>query len=248
MKTFVPSYYEKFSCIAEKCSHTCCVGWEIDIDEASLEKYKEIPDIREKISFSDTPHFELSKDEVCPFLASSGLCDMISRYGEGMLCQICRDHPRFRNFIAGREEIGLGLVCEEAARIILSEKEPLRFVMLSDDGEISPSDPEDEEILCRRDALLRVNPYEGPSARLYEYLVFRHFADSVYDGRTEAREEFIRECHREITDAWSKTDGSLNSLVEYVIIWSYDNEYDEEETERQLSEIEKRLSKTNTTE
>ena len=37
MKIYVPDYYSEFSCIADKCSDNCCIGWEIDIDENSLE-------------------------------------------------------------------------------------------------------------------------------------------------------------------------------------------------------------------
>ena len=37
MKLIAPDYYNKFSCIADKCRHSCCVGWEIDIDENTNE-------------------------------------------------------------------------------------------------------------------------------------------------------------------------------------------------------------------
>ena len=39
MKLCAPKYYKKFRCIADKCEHNCCVGWEIDVDESALEKY-----------------------------------------------------------------------------------------------------------------------------------------------------------------------------------------------------------------
>ncbi len=45
--------------------------------------------------------------------------------GEKSLCQICADHPRFRNFYSHGEEIGLGLCCEAAAELVLSQKEPM---------------------------------------------------------------------------------------------------------------------------
>lgn len=31
MNLYVPDYYPAFRCIAERCRHTCCAGWEIDI-------------------------------------------------------------------------------------------------------------------------------------------------------------------------------------------------------------------------
>ena len=39
MKTYAPDYYKKFVCIADKCRHSCCVGWEIDVDDISYNKY-----------------------------------------------------------------------------------------------------------------------------------------------------------------------------------------------------------------
>ena len=59
MKLYAPSYYKDFKCIADKCAHNCCIGWEIDIDEISLEKYKSLkngygPTIMNSISLEDT--------------------------------------------------------------------------------------------------------------------------------------------------------------------------------------------------
>ena len=39
---YAPKYYKKFKCIADKCQHSCCVGWEIDIDRESEEKYSRL--------------------------------------------------------------------------------------------------------------------------------------------------------------------------------------------------------------
>ena len=40
MFVMIPEYYNKFKCIASKCSDNCCIGWEIDIDSKTYEKYK----------------------------------------------------------------------------------------------------------------------------------------------------------------------------------------------------------------
>ena len=37
-----PKYYSDFQCIAGSCPDTCCAGWQIVIDEESLEKYGKI--------------------------------------------------------------------------------------------------------------------------------------------------------------------------------------------------------------
>ncbi len=136
MIEIVPNYYEKFKCIADKCKHNCCIGWEIDIDEETMNFYNSLDTpmgerIRECIE-GDEPHFILGKDDRCPFLNEKGLCDIISECGEDALCDICTLHPRFKNFYSTFEETGFGLCCEEAARIILSEKDKL-YLPVPDD-------------------------------------------------------------------------------------------------------------------
>ncbi len=125
MKLFAPAYYKNFKCNADKCTHTCCVGWEIDIDPDTLEKYSTLATgygrcVRESLAFDGTPHFALTEGERCPHLDEKGLCRIITELGEEYLCDICREHPRFYNLTARGMEVGLGMACEEAARLILS--------------------------------------------------------------------------------------------------------------------------------
>lgn len=128
MNTIIPSYYKDFRCTASKCSDCCCIGWEIDIDPDTLEKYKKTDletnlNIMEHIDTSgDEPHFILREDGRCPFLDEENLCEIYRSLGEEALCQICSLHPRFINNYGGRIEYGLDLCCEEAARIILTQK------------------------------------------------------------------------------------------------------------------------------
>lgn len=141
MQIITPSYYKNFKCIADKCKHSCCIGWEIEVDDFTVEKYKAVKGdfasrLKEDIDFCDAPHFKLDKDERCPFLNQNGLCDIITNLGEDMLCQICSDHPRFRNFYGEYEEIGLGMTCEAAAQIILSSQEKTIFNLPKDALEI----------------------------------------------------------------------------------------------------------------
>lgn len=133
MKTVYPDYYKDFKCIADKCRHNCCIGWEIDIDSKSLEFYQSVKGdfgkrLKENISLEGTPHFILAENERCPFLNCQNLCDIYKEYGEDKLCQICSDHPRFYNELDNRTEAGLGICCEEAARLIITKKEPFKLI------------------------------------------------------------------------------------------------------------------------
>ena len=160
MKQLVPDYYGEFQCIADACQHSCCIGWEIDIDDDSRRRFSEVPGalgekLRENIADEEEgAHFILAEDERCPFLLPSGLCELICHLAPDCLCQICADHPRFRSEFSGFEELGLGLCCEEAARLILTREAPMGLVTLSDDGEEEEL-YEDEELVLqvRRNAL-----------------------------------------------------------------------------------------------
>lgn len=161
MRTYAPDYYTIFSCIAEKCKHNCCVGWEIDIDSNTYDMYKTIPGefgnrLKQNIYTRDgNVAFRLGGDERCPFLNKNNLCEIILTLGEDKLCCICSDHPRFRNFFDQRVEIGLGLCCEEAARIVLSHKEKSKLIEIGhSDDEVMP---EDEKIFFDiRDEIIEI--------------------------------------------------------------------------------------------
>ncbi|MBQ3356414.1 MAG: flagellin lysine-N-methylase [Oscillospiraceae bacterium] len=157
MKEIKPSYYDEFHCTAGACRHTCCRDWEIDVDEATLSYYQTLPGqlgerLRQQIVTAEdgTAQFRLREDESCPFLNERNLCDLIPALGEEHLCQICTDHPRFRNFFSDRTEIGLGLCCEEAARLILTRREATCFI---EDGEETLL-TEETEILRLRTKLI----------------------------------------------------------------------------------------------
>jgi len=137
MKEIFPNYYKKFKCIADKCKHSCCIGWEIDIDEDTMELYNCLEgEFAEKIRANiegEVPQFILKEGERCPFLNKNGLCDIILTLGEDAICDICHLHPRFSNFYDDFTETGLGLCCEEAARIILTEEEKFSVPIIKDD-------------------------------------------------------------------------------------------------------------------
>ncbi|MBR5322133.1 MAG: flagellin lysine-N-methylase [Clostridia bacterium] len=133
MKLYAPEYYKNFKCIADKCKHSCCIGWEIDVDEHTLDKYNKLDSgygqtIKNNIAHKDTPHFLLSENDRCPHLNSEGLCKIILEYGDSYLCDICREHPRFYNHTSSGKEVGIGMSCEEACRIILESDNFLNII------------------------------------------------------------------------------------------------------------------------
>ena len=202
MQNAYPDYYPLFHCIADRCRHNCCIGWEIDVDGDSLAAYDQIGgEMGERLHkcidrSGEMPHFLLGEQERCPFLNGKNLCDLILYGGEGMLCQICTDHPRYRSFFSERTEIGVGLCCEEAARLILTRPEKTMLVTTGE-GEL---DEEETALLTLRDHLFaiaqnREEPIvpDVPLAQWAEFYLSLERMDEVWTGILEALREHADE-------------------------------------------------------
>ena len=204
MKLYAPEYYKKFKCIADKCEHSCCIGWEIDIDEETLEKYKNsnnpyAADILNSISFEGTPHFALCAGDRCPHLAQNGLCKIILSAGEEHLCAICRRHPRFYNY-TDVAETGLGMSCREAARLILSS--PGYDVMeeigeISTENEIYEFDSRRERSKVYKTLASKSISYKTRLDSLYAEYGLEAGEDSFWLGIISSL-EYLEEAHKEL--------------------------------------------------
>ena len=137
---YAPCYYNEFKCLAAGCRHSCCIGWEICIDDQTYEKYRQCADILGTVKEGeDGVCFALGENGRCPHLNNAGLCNIILSHGEDYLSEICRNHPRFFNYISNnRIEAGLGIVCEEACRLILENDKPFSLLKTAElDNELS---------------------------------------------------------------------------------------------------------------
>ena len=103
MRYLEPHYYDKFVCTAGDCPDSCCAGWQIVIDEASLERYGD-----EKSEFGTRLRNSIDWDEECfyqnnrrcAFLNEENLCDLYKALGPDSLCDTCRMYPRdFGNYL-----------------------------------------------------------------------------------------------------------------------------------------------------
>lgn len=160
MKEVTPSYYKKFKCIGSQCKHSCCIGWEIDIDGDTAKKYEKVGGVfgkrlRDCIDKSgECPHFILGDKERCPFLNKNNLCDIIINLGDSYLCEICDAHPRFKNYFSDRVEIGIGLCCEEACRIILNDNDPFLLEITENNEPCGELSEYEMETIVDRDGIL----------------------------------------------------------------------------------------------
>ena len=214
MKLTAPLYYKDFQCIADRCRHSCCVGWEIDVDEETEKKYTTLSGeyadtVRASIDREGTPHFRLLAGERCPHLDRCGLCKIITAYGDDALCDICREHPRFYNETARGKEVGLGMSCEEACRIILSSDDYDKWVTL---GDVEEGDVSEFDAIPMRDAILAILKEDSPyKCRLKRIARKTHASLSIHtDGAWRgilSSLEYLKEEHRALFSVYSSKKG-----------------------------------------
>lgn len=189
MKYHKPAFFDQFKCIGSACTDTCCAGWEIGVDETTAEGY-----LTEKGAFGDRLRREIGsepgeyffklKNNRCPFLNKENLCDIFINLGEDRLCDICREHPRFYNWFGDYTEVGLGLCCEEAERLLFSDSKPLTFIeedTQDEDDELSEEMWHDvEEDVC---------PAIEDDSDVDEYVDVSDELDESFDDELDESEE-----------------------------------------------------------
>ena len=122
--------YDNFICIAGDCPDTCCTGWDIMIDDDSLQRYTSYEGelgafIKSQVDF-ENKCFKHNGTK-CALINEEGLCTIQKNYGEEGLCRTCDRYPRHIEEFEDVEEYSLSLSCPEAARMMLLRKEPMSF-------------------------------------------------------------------------------------------------------------------------
>lgn len=205
MKLRVPFYYKEFQCSAGSCKDNCCVGgWEIDIDQETYDYYNELQgDIGDKlrsciVQNEDGDYCFALKEGKCPMLTEEGLCTIHKELGEQYLGVVCSQFPRFSEYYGPVKESGVGLACEEAARLILSENKPFSMIEDSFDEVYEPDSEYDSsyaaKIFMVRDTFFDILAMEGLSIN-EKLIVMLHIGflvqQCVNDGEFDSIKDVI---------------------------------------------------------
>lgn len=122
MERITPDYYDRFTCIADKCPITCCQEWKIAVDADTNRRWKKIlppqdvPQQKKNLS-AYTTHKDgtrvigLDENHQCPFLSSDKLCRLVCTYGDKVLSETCTIFPREVHRFENHEEVTLMPCC-----------------------------------------------------------------------------------------------------------------------------------------
>ena len=190
----VPDYYNAFHCLAGSCPRSCCIGWEVEIDDDTAAAYAAIPgelgcELRRQLQTDEygARCFPLSGAR-CPFLDKDDLCRIHRELGQEYTSITCREHPRFTEEFGPLREISLSASCPEAARLLCGGDKPLTFPesVLPEDDE--PGDDWLEPLLAFRDAAfsLLADQAEPIRRRMAQVLMLACAAQSLLDEELAA--------------------------------------------------------------
>lgn len=101
MELLKPDYYDEFTCIADKCTISCCREWKINIDDETYRNWKTIQPPSEvsghrsclqayTMKKDGSRIMKMTEEHDCPFLAKNRLCYLVSAYGDSMLSETCQ--------------------------------------------------------------------------------------------------------------------------------------------------------------
>ncbi|MGF6989614.1 lysine-N-methylase [Lachnospiraceae bacterium PM6-15] len=133
MEYYKINYYDQFKCLADKCPETCCAGWQIVIDEKSLDKYKAIGGSLLKGIDLEQECFYQDREGRCAFLRKDNLCEIYKEYDAEYLCDTCKKYPRHIEEFEGERELTISISCPEGIRLLLAQEEPLFFTHTRDE-------------------------------------------------------------------------------------------------------------------
>lgn len=134
MRRVRPDYYEKFQCIADRCTITCCQEWKIGVDNETNRKWKKllppdtVVDKKKNLSVYTVKKdgmrvIALDEKHRCPFLNEEKLCRLVCTYTDRVLSDTCTQFPREVHRFSTHEEETLMPCCPAVIDIWKDAKE-----------------------------------------------------------------------------------------------------------------------------
>lgn len=117
----------EFTCLGEHCEDTCCQNWSMQVDDATLERYRrEVPELMEAVEQSQDAPWIMKKDPATGFCVKleGGLCGIHKQYGDKFLGDACYFYPRATRKLGERVLMTATMSCPEIVRRALLEGRP----------------------------------------------------------------------------------------------------------------------------
>lgn len=129
MKEIKMATYDSFSCIADKCSLTCCQEWKISVDSETLDRWKQMEKssdeelLKHVDEEEDSYIIKLNEERKCPHLREDKLCSLVAKYGEECISETCKIFPREIHDFGNRTEYTLVACCPEVVDMLHNKQQ-----------------------------------------------------------------------------------------------------------------------------
>lgn len=225
MRYTKPHFYDTFECLADRCPDTCCAGWQIVIDEDSLDKYEQVEGpfgnrLANSIDWEEGTFLQYERERRCAFLNEQNFCDIYTELAPDALCDTCRMYPRHVEMYDGLRESSLSLSCPEAARIMLTCQEPMEIISWeTEEEEDSFEEDEMDFLLFTRleDArevmfqILRERRLDIRQRIMMVELLAEKMQQCVDEGRDYEIDDVIAEAEYELKEACQAVDSGSHA-------------------------------------
>ena len=181
--------FDNFKCIAGDCEKSCCAGWQICVDEESMERYGELckgsvsrdagvsrqqeDELAEILNIAidwEEESFRADEDGRCCMLRPDGLCALQADYGEDALCWTCRLFPRHEEDFYDVREWTLSLACPSAVDMLFEKAVYFSWSESEIPGSDDEADYEDYDYML-------YDRLDYARGRIAELSVMRHVAE-----------------------------------------------------------------------
>lgn len=145
-KILQPQYVGYFKCIGSACEDSCCIGWRVDIDKETYQKYRQCTNEQLRLQMNvavkrnrtnalQGNYAKIKHDTkgACPFIDEDKLCTIQRKLGEEYLSIACTVYPRITNIINNIMERSLSMSCPEATRRALLNPKLMEFDEMVED-------------------------------------------------------------------------------------------------------------------
>ena len=118
------AWLKDFECLGDKCADTCCKGWGMQVDKATVAKYKtEAPELMEYVTSGEAEHI-MKRDEETDYCVKfdNGWCGIHAAKGTDFLGDACHFFPRVTRSLGDVTLQTASLSCPEITRRALTDE------------------------------------------------------------------------------------------------------------------------------
>ncbi|GAA5140996.1 flagellin lysine-N-methylase [Thalassotalea piscium] len=133
-----PNFSSEFKCVGAECTDTCCRSWEINVDKKAFKNLKKNENViirqlaNEHLSLAREStntwgKIKLKDDGYCPFLDTTGWCEVHKQIGHQALPKTCQNYPKSYLVFGEQVEASISISCPSAAEAVLLNPSAFTF-------------------------------------------------------------------------------------------------------------------------